>query len=142
MIEVIKYQIIKQHKRGEKLFEVGDIVWKLIGHDFGLAADDTAIFGEEYISVTSKTYGIGGSFTIPLSKLIVLGQYNLLPPDKAYIKDVCRPGEQERTCRYLVSSTKGIECAKLTELKYTLDRRVKENKFIARGDNCDGMGTH
>ena len=141
MTIVTKYQVIKSDKASNKSVQAGDILWQSLGFDFGMAADDTAILGEEYISVSKITYGLAPSFTIRLADLTLLEQKDLPPPDKAYMIQHCRPGEREKTCRYLVAGDKGIECAKLTTLKYTIDQRVADNKFTARGDNCDGMGS-
>lgn len=56
-----------------------------------------------------------------------------------YVKNTCKLGLGNDCCRYLVGGTKGLECAKLTSLKLTIDQRVDSKSFTARGDNCDGL---
>jgi hypothetical protein len=56
-----------------------------------------------------------------------------------HVRDVCRPGAKHETCRYLCRSAKGWQCAKLTDLRAHLDRRVAEQSIHARGDNCPGL---
>lgn len=50
-------------------FEEGAVVYKNANYDYGLAADDTACFGERYISVTLKSDGDYPYQTVPASKL-------------------------------------------------------------------------
>jgi hypothetical protein len=60
--------------------------------------------------------------------------------DKKHLKHICRFGQGEKTCRYLASGTRGIECAKHDpELRPVIDRRVKNDDFVAQGDNCEGI---
>ena len=54
------------------------------------------------------------------------------------INDVCKLGQENLCCRYLVMGPNGFECAKLSSLKRYLDERVLEEKMTARGDNCAG----
>jgi hypothetical protein len=53
------------------------------------------------------------------------------------VKEVCKPGSPD-CCRFLVCGAKGFECAKLTELRNTLDFRANIGQMTARGDNCEG----
>lgn len=55
-----------------------------------------------------------------------------------YVKFTCKIGQGHDCCRYLVMGTGGFECAKLTEMKGLLDKRVNDHTITARGDNCDG----
>lgn len=55
-----------------------------------------------------------------------------------YVKDVCKMGQGNDCCRYLVMG-KGWECAKETSMKELLDRRVSQ--MTAKGDNCKGFET-
>jgi len=65
----------------------------------------------------------------------------LSPPDDAYVRSVCRPGEGKATCRYLTMAPTGWSCAKHTSMADYLDERVAANTINAQGDNCDGMGS-
>ena len=56
--------------------------------------------------------------------------------DMEHINSVCKIGQKENFCRYLVISPQGFECAKETSLKETLDSRIKN--MNAKGDNCNG----
>lgn len=59
--------------------------------------------------------------------------------DKEFAIRVCKMGQANLCCRYLVCGSKGFECAKHTSLKEALDRRVLEKSIHARGDNCEGV---
>jgi hypothetical protein len=54
-----------------------------------------------------------------------------------FVVAICKPSTLG-CCRYLCMSSNGWECAKLTDLKATIDRRVKTGHFRATGDNCNG----
>ena len=54
------------------------------------------------------------------------------------INNVCKIGQGNLCCRYLVVGNKGFECAKNTSLKEALDYRVYKQTIIAQGDNCEG----
>ena len=58
--------------------------------------------------------------------------------DIGQAKDICKLGQAEDCCRYLMVGGNGFECAKLTSLKADIDEKVKAGKFNAQGDNCDG----
>ena len=55
-----------------------------------------------------------------------------------HIKNVCKLGQFNDCCRYLVIGTQGFECVKDTEMKDYLDSRVAMETMVARGDNCIG----
>ena len=55
-----------------------------------------------------------------------------------YLKEVCKIGQGAECCRYLIAGHKGLECAKLTDLKKTIDLRVEAKMFTAIADNCEG----
>lgn len=59
--------------------------------------------------------------------------------DKEYIMNTCKIGQGADCCRYVVAGTSGIECAKLTSMKETIDQRVETGQFTATSDNCDGV---
>jgi hypothetical protein len=55
-----------------------------------------------------------------------------------HVKNVCKVGQGNACCRYLVISASGFECVKKTDMKAYLDARVAMETMIARADNCDG----
>lgn len=55
-----------------------------------------------------------------------------------YLKQVCKIGQGAECCRYVVAGQSGIACAKLSEMKATIDDRVAKNLFTAIADNCEG----
>ena len=59
-------------------------------------------------------------------------------PDETF-HNVCKPGAGAATCRYIIASGAGIECAKHTAVARVIDQRVAANDFTARGDNCPGL---
>ncbi len=54
------------------------------------------------------------------------------------VRNVCKAGQGNACCRYLVIGPMGFECVKDTDLKAYLDSRVAMETMVARGDNCDG----
>lgn len=61
--------------------------------------------------------------------------------DDDWRKEVCLLGQGESCCRYLTMGADGWGCAKRgsPSMRWTIDNRVKEGKFGAKGDNCDGV---
>lgn len=55
-----------------------------------------------------------------------------------HVKDVCKIGQGNACCRYLVMGGGGFECAKHSSLRNVLDERVKSKTINAQGDNCPG----
>jgi hypothetical protein len=55
-----------------------------------------------------------------------------------HVKNVCKVGQGNACCRYLVISADGFECMKGTDMKAYLDARVAMETMVARADNCDG----
>ncbi len=56
---------------------------------------------------------------------------------KEYVFEICKPGKQEKTCRYLLMGSKGWECAKTDpSMKAAIDSRV--NTMTAKADNRKG----
>jgi hypothetical protein len=54
-----------------------------------------------------------------------------------YVKETCRPGQGEKTCRYLLMGPEGWECGKMDpSAKIIIDRRV--GGMAAKADNCEG----
>lgn len=58
-----------------------------------------------------------------------------------HVKNVCKIGQGNTCCRYLVMGSKGFECAKFTSLKKLLDDRVMTNTITAQGDNCNEVNS-
>ena len=56
---------------------------------------------------------------------------------KDQMDNVCKMGQGNACCRYIISSPDGILCGKDDPgTKMTLDNRVE--KMTAQGDNCEG----
>jgi hypothetical protein len=55
-----------------------------------------------------------------------------------HVKNVCKIGQGNTCCRYLVIGTQGFECVKNTDMKDYLDSRVAMETMVARGNNCEG----
>lgn len=54
--------------------------------------------------------------------------------------EVCKIGQGERCCRYLVVGMNGFECMKLQpSTRAYIDRQVELERFNAVGDNCGGI---
>jgi hypothetical protein len=64
-------------------------------------------------------------------------------PDEQHVKDVCKIGQGEAACRFLVGvpAAGGLryECAKATTLQWTLNERANNNDLRSRGNNCGGI---
>lgn len=53
------------------------------------------------------------------------------------LKNICKLGQKEKCCRYILCTPNGFECGKNTSLKSTIDENV--NNMTAKGDNCNGL---
>jgi hypothetical protein len=59
-------------------------------------------------------------------------------PDE-HIAEVCKMGEGEKCCRYLVGGAKGLECMKTDPLnKSVIDKAWATDVHVSQGDNCGG----
>ena len=55
--------------------------------------------------------------------------------------NVCKMGQGNECCRYLIGSPNGLECAKnIIRIRRFTDMRVADEDMVARGDNCEGFG--
>ena len=54
------------------------------------------------------------------------------------VRNVCKAGQGNACCRYLVIGPMGFECVRGTDMKDYLDARVAMETMVARGDNCEG----
>jgi hypothetical protein len=61
----------------------------------------------------------------------------LIPDDTLH--SICKIGQGKACCRYVIAGPGGIECAKHTDLRNLLDKRVAAGTFVAQGDNCAGL---
>lgn len=134
------YRVLRNSKL-EKTAQVGAIVYRQSGYDYGLSSDDTRATGIEHISVTLKRSGGYPGFTIPLRDLepTEAPPLSVLTPD--HVKETCRPGAGNETCRYLTMGAGGWSCEKHSSLAQMLDDRVERGEMNARGDNCDGCAS-
>lgn len=60
------------------------------------------------------------------------------PIDQDHVENVCKIGQGPATCRYLTMGRGGFSCEKHSELAMTIDAKVLNGQFTARGDNCAG----
>lgn len=50
---------------------------------------------------------------------------------------VCKIGQKEKCCRYILAGKDGFECGKNTCYKDLIDNQI--NSMVAKGDNCNGL---
>jgi hypothetical protein len=58
---------------------------------------------------------------------------------KEHVKDICKFGQAEKTCRYLSMGPGGLECEKGTSIGTIIDQRSAEGTMKAKGDNYPGV---
>lgn len=63
---------------------------------------------------------------------------NLLDSQQ-HIENICKIGQGEECCRYLLCGPNGFECAKHSKLKNIIDQRANSNLMAAKGNNCEGF---
>lgn len=131
------YRVLKDSALSEEA-KAGSVVYDCLGHDYGLASDDTRMTGIEHVSVTLKRSGGYPYFTIPRRDLKKIDAPPLPKLTDCHVMEVCRLGEQAETCRYLAMGAGGWSCEKHSPLAGTLDDRVTKGTITARGDNCEG----
>jgi hypothetical protein len=57
-----------------------------------------------------------------------------------HIQNVCKIGQGDSCCRYLVVGSKGFECMKTSpDNKAVIDRAWASTPHVAQGDNCEGV---
>ena len=61
---------------------------------------------------------------------------------EVHLNTVCKIRQGEKTCRYIALVNKRFFCAKLTPMKEMLDKCVKNDTIVGKGDNCGGLGTN
>jgi len=69
------------------------------------------------------------------------GIFNVLQvfPSEQHVKETCKPGDGDGTCRYLMMGRRGWNCGKGGSFKRILDERVRKGEMHAQGDNCAGI---
>lgn len=86
--------------------------------------------GRQLFVAPDGTNGIGTSLTADHLKEL---------DSPRHVREVCMVGSRAKTCRYLILTKDGFECAKLVpELKAWLDSRVAASNMVAQGDHCEG----
>ena len=60
--------------------------------------------------------------------------------ESKHAKEICKVGQGDECCAFLVMGRDGFECVKGTELKLLIDLRLAEGTMNAKGDNCKGYG--
>ncbi|OGC62472.1 hypothetical protein A3J33_02270 [candidate division WWE3 bacterium RIFCSPLOWO2_02_FULL_53_10] len=56
-----------------------------------------------------------------------------------HVKLVCKIGQGQECCRYLLGSPEGFECGKGGGFTELLNERAVNNSMAAQGDNCEGL---
>lgn len=59
-------------------------------------------------------------------------------PSPEHVEEVCRRGQKDKTCRFLVVSD-GWKCEKFGPCKEVLNKQAESGKMGAKGDNCLGI---
>ena len=59
-----------------------------------------------------------------------------MTPDHA--KEMCKVGQGEECCAFLLMGADGFECAKGTFAEDVINLRLAEGTMNAKGDNCSG----
>lgn len=57
------------------------------------------------------------------------------------IKNVCKLGQLHESCMYLLATSSGFQCTKLSPLKKIMKQRAGLTKYSGKGDNCIGEKT-
>ena len=115
--------------------KTGEVVYRAVVHDYGLASDDTRVLGETYISVSDHRDGGYPTHTVRQRDIEPCDVPPLPPLTDDHVKTVCRLGAGAETCRYLTVGSGGFECGKLSGLRFDIDCK---KDMIAKGDNCEG----
>ena len=55
-----------------------------------------------------------------------------------HLKQVCKIGQREKTCSFLLFGADGFSCAKGTSLEAVLEKRRQAREMVALSDNCTG----
>ena len=55
------------------------------------------------------------------------------------LKSVCRIGEGQDTCRYIMRNKDDYVCVKNSIVQISIDENVERGGMVARGNNCSGL---
>jgi len=55
------------------------------------------------------------------------------------LKSICRIGQGQDACRYIMRTQDGYSCVKNSIIQVTIDDAVAKDGMIARGNNCSGL---
>lgn len=55
------------------------------------------------------------------------------------LKSICKIGEGQNTCRYIMRSKDDYVCVKNSIVQVSIDERVEKGGMVARGNNCSGL---
>jgi hypothetical protein len=66
---ITKYIVLNASQASDDSTVVGQLLYQCAKHDYGLARDDTNMFGIEYVSVSKDPTGDYSFFTIPREHL-------------------------------------------------------------------------
>ncbi len=58
--------------------------------------------------------------------------------ESKHAKEICKVGQGEECCAFLMMGANGFECAKGTRAHAIINLRLAEGTMNAKGDNCDG----
>lgn len=61
--------------------------------------------------------------------------------DPRHLNEVCKFGQGEATCAFLMITTEGFACAKGTGIEPIIRDRLAQGTMCAKGDNCAGQNT-
>ena len=61
--------------------------------------------------------------------------------NKDTLKSICRIGEGQDTCRYIMRNKDDYVCIKNSIIQISIDENVEKGGMVARGNNCSGLIT-
>ena len=133
-VNEIKPGVVYRHKK------TGHLGVLYLGYDYGCLSDDEVGMvyrGDDEHSEISNSYFVG---TNPNN----LEEYSLQSEDiltPKHIDEVCKRGQGNACCCYLVLNGKGFECARVSGsigLALNFQDRIREGTMNAKSFNCGG----
>jgi len=58
---------------------------------------------------------------------------------ESHVQNVCKPGQEEKSCRFLSMGGSGFTCLKFSSLTETLNNKVSKGEMTAKGNNCNSL---
>lgn len=55
------------------------------------------------------------------------------------LKNICKIGDGENTCRYIMRGKDNYLCIKNSIIQISIDKNVEKGVMVAIGDNCSGI---